>query len=140
MQDFEYLEPEELVLKLEDIENRKKTIIVDVREDDFVGGYVKGALHIPSYRLQSNILDLIQKTENAKEIIFYCSLSQKRGPAGARLFLKTLQQIKEKRNMQKNSGSLKVYVLKGGFTEWQKKYGKNEKLTEEYDKNLWEEK
>jgi Cdc25 family phosphatase len=29
-------------------------------------------------------------------------------------------------------------VLKGGFTEWQEKFGEDEKLTEGYQKDVWE--
>ena len=32
----------------------------------------------------------------------------------------------------------RVYVLRGGFTEWQEKYGEDEKLTEGYQKDIWE--
>ncbi|KAJ4987869.1 hypothetical protein SVAN01_06599 [Stagonosporopsis vannaccii] len=32
----------------------------------------------------------------------------------------------------------RVYVLKGGFTEWQEKYGEDEALTEGYQKDIWE--
>lgn len=32
----------------------------------------------------------------------------------------------------------KVYVLKGGFTMWQEKYGQDENLTEGYEKDVWE--
>jgi Cdc25 family phosphatase len=32
----------------------------------------------------------------------------------------------------------KVYVLKGGFTMWQEKYGEDKNLTEGYEKDIWE--
>lgn len=32
----------------------------------------------------------------------------------------------------------KVLVLKGGFTEWQEKYGEDKRLTEGYQKDIWE--
>jgi Cdc25 family phosphatase len=32
----------------------------------------------------------------------------------------------------------KVYVLKGGFTMWQEKYGQDKDLTEGYEKDVWE--
>jgi Cdc25 family phosphatase len=31
-----------------------------------------------------------------------------------------------------------VVVLQGGFTEWQEKYGSDEKLTEGWQKDIWE--
>ncbi|KAG5518838.1 hypothetical protein PMAC_002368 [Pneumocystis sp. 'macacae'] len=135
---LKYLEPEELCLKLKNTKNKGKITIVDVREDDFIGGYIKGALHIPSYELPSNILNLVQKTKNTEEIIFYCFLSQQRGPRGARLFLETQKIQQNTENIQKKIP--KVYVLRGGFSEWQKKYGEDEELTEGYNKELWKEK
>lgn len=101
MQDFSYINPEELCLKLKNTENNKDDmIIIDVRDDDFIGGHIKGALHIPSYELSSHILNLIEKIKNAKEVIFYCSFSQQRGPAGARLFSMTLQEIHNGKKIQ----------------------------------------
>ena len=32
----------------------------------------------------------------------------------------------------------KVYVLQGGFTMWQEKYGQDKDLTEGYQKDIWE--
>lgn len=32
----------------------------------------------------------------------------------------------------------KVYVLQGGFTMWQEKYGQDKDLTEGYEKDIWE--
>jgi hypothetical protein len=29
-------------------------------------------------------------------------------------------------------------VLRGGFTEWQEKYGRDERLTEGWSKGVWE--
>ncbi|KAG5439094.1 hypothetical protein PCANB_001392 [Pneumocystis canis] len=101
IQDIIYIKPEELCLKLKSTENKEEIAIIDVRDTDFIGGHIKGALHIPSCQLSSDILNLVEKTKNAKE---------------------------------------KIYVLQGGFVEWQKKYSEDEKLTEGYNKELWGEK
>ena len=39
---------------------------------------------------------------------------------------------------EKEGKAQRVYVLKGGFTEWQEKYGEDQKLTEGYQKDIWE--
>ncbi|KAG4302171.1 hypothetical protein PCK1_001443 [Pneumocystis canis] len=141
IQDIIYIKPEELCLKLKSTENKEEIAIIDVRDTDFIGGHIKGALHIPSCQLSSDILNLVEKTKNAKEVIFYCSFSQQRGPSGAKLFLKTLKYIQQNiKNTQKKYGFPKIYVLQGGFVEWQKKYSEDEKLTEGYNKELWGEK
>lgn len=33
----------------------------------------------------------------------------------------------------------KVYVLKGGFVEWQEVFGEDTRLTEGYEKSIWKE-
>ncbi|KTW26196.1 hypothetical protein T552_03088 [Pneumocystis carinii B80] len=138
MKDILYIEPQELSLKLKNTGNKgKDLVIVDVRDEDFIGGHIKGALHIPSHELSSCILNLIEETKDAKEVIFYCAYSQQRGPAGARLFLMEQQKIRNIKSIQEEEIFPKVYVLRGGFVEWQKKYGNDEKLTDKYNKKLW---
>ena len=31
----------------------------------------------------------------------------------------------------------KVYVLDGGFVQWQEKYGKDKRFTDAYDEEMW---
>jgi hypothetical protein len=38
----------------------------------------------------------------------------------------------------KQGKTQRVYVLRGGFTEWQEKYGEDKALTEAYQKDIWE--
>jgi Cdc25 family phosphatase len=37
----------------------------------------------------------------------------------------------------KAANKQKVYVLDGGFVEWQEKYGKDKRLTEAYVEEIW---
>ena len=52
--------------------------IVDVRDDDFSGGNIKGASNIPSEEFLLKLHQLIDDTQNVSKIIFHCTLSQQR--------------------------------------------------------------
>lgn len=86
--------------------------------------------------------------------MFHCALSQQRGPGAALRYLREKERLggekkaegdgekgEEKREGEGQEGEGKgqrVYVLKGGFTEWQEKYGEDGELTEGYQKDVWE--
>ena len=65
--------------------------------------------------------------------MFHCALSQQRGPSAA------LRYLRERRRLlgaEEGKGQT-VYVLEGGFTMWQAKYGEDDKLTQDYVKDIW---
>lgn len=53
-------------------------IVVDVRDDDYAGGNVKGSINIPSREFLMNLDGLITKTKGVPLVIFHCTLSQVR--------------------------------------------------------------
>jgi Cdc25 family phosphatase len=127
---------------------RKDTgvVVVDVRDDDHIGGHIRGSLHVPSSSLQSGgytghansvrtyapkvkkedegraMARLVHDLADAPMVVFHCMYSQQRGPRSA------LQYVREKERLEKQQKGKKtkrqrqkVYVLKGGFMLWQKK-------------------
>jgi hypothetical protein len=54
--------------------------IVDVRDDDYVGGHIPGTLNIPSRQLPSRVDSLVEELKDNEAIVFTCALSQQRGP------------------------------------------------------------
>lgn len=52
--------------------------IVDVRDDDRIGGHIKGSLHQPSYKFLDEVQDLLEKVKDVPKVIFHCALSQQR--------------------------------------------------------------
>ncbi|KAI0095778.1 Rhodanese-like protein [Nemania sp. FL0031] len=119
--------------------------IVDVRDDDHIGGHIRSSLHFPSRSLDATMPTLLRKLADKEVVVFHCALSQQRGPGAA------LRYLREKEAMRALSGgeatgaeesqkkSQKVYVLDRGFVGWQEVYGLDERLTEGYRKDLWEE-
>jgi rhodanese-related sulfurtransferase len=54
--------------------------IVDVRDDDYVGGHIPGALNIPSRQFPSRVDSLVDELKDNEAVVFTCALSQQRGP------------------------------------------------------------
>ncbi|KAK9460749.1 Rhodanese-like domain-containing protein [Lipomyces oligophaga] len=109
--------------------------IVDVRDDDFIGGHIVSALHHPSSSFASNLPYLQKEVEQHPAVIFHCALSQQRGPTAAAMYTRYLEMTGDLQNSEKPQQE--IYVLKGGFTEWQQDFGDDERLTADYDPTIW---
>lgn len=94
---------------------------------DYIGGHIKGCIHAPSQQLDIMMPSLLRRLQDKKTVVFHCALSQQRGPSAALRYLR-----------EKGESDQEVYVLDRGFTGWQEKYGTDERLTEGYRKELWE--
>lgn len=112
-----------------------KLAVVDVRDSDFVGGHIKGCWHYPAGNFQETLAELRQRLldENINDLVFHCALSQVRGPKSALRFLRSLDSANDA-----NLDAVKVWVLQGGFTSWQRHYGEDTSVTEGYAKDLWQ--
>ena len=56
----------------------KDYCIVDVRDDDFCGGNIRGAHNLPSSSFMASVDELVQRTRDVPIVIFHCALSQAR--------------------------------------------------------------
>jgi Cdc25 family phosphatase len=93
--------------------------VVDVRDEDYVGGHVRGCVHAPSSSLDHAVPELARRLRDARTIVFHCALSQQRGPVAA------LRYARERARMGLGGGEEEVqqdiFVLDGGFVKWQEK-------------------
>ncbi|KAL6711032.1 Cdc25 phosphatase Ibp1 [Coniothyrium glycines] len=121
--------------------------IIDVRDSDHVGGHIRGSTWVPSSRLDSAVPELVRTLRDKQTVVFHCALSQQRGPSAALRYAREKGRLEEAAGKEKGEGEgegegestkQKVVVLEGGFTEWQEKYGQDEKLTEGWEKDVWE--
>jgi len=81
-------------------------IVIDVRDEDIIGGHIPGSINIPSKIFHSKAVELA-KIYSAKEfIVFHCMQSKNRDPICAQI-LKTLLPKQEN-----------ILVLDGGFEGW----------------------
>jgi len=142
--------------------------IIDVRDDDHIGGHIKHSTHVPSRSLDGKVPDLVQTLKDKKVVVFHCALSQERGPRAALKYIRERErQLKTGSLGEKSVGEVlkkntdveadkerkgegewedvdggkgqEVYVLDRGFVGWQEKYGEDMKLTEGYRKEIWKE-
>jgi len=82
--------------------NRNNAVLLDVREtNEFTGGKLPNALHIPMSQLESRSGELAKLT--ARPVVVYCSLGKRARSAGAVLA---------------KAGFGDIYVLQGGLKAW----------------------
>jgi rhodanese-related sulfurtransferase len=59
----------------------KKFQVVDVRDDDYIGGHIPGTLNIPSRQFRAHrVNSLVNELKDCDAVVFTCALSQQRGP------------------------------------------------------------
>ena len=79
--------------------------------------------------------ELIRTLKDKQIVVFHCALSQQRGPSAALRYARG----RESALGADAASNQQVFVLDGGFVEWQQKYGNDDKLTEAYAADIWEE-
>lgn len=134
LSDLKFITPPTLKTWL--TESKRRIAVVDVRDDDYLGGHIRGCLHFPSSTLREHLTELRQivKERQVQQLVFHCMLSQARGPKAALLFLRALDDLPE----NEKGDEPEVYVLKGGFTNWASHYGSDSAVTEGYVPSLWD--
>ncbi|KAJ3487470.1 hypothetical protein NLI96_g3511 [Meripilus lineatus] len=130
-----YISPDELaVIMKSDKVLHKDYFIVDVRDDDYDGGNIKGAHNSPSYVFLSKVDALVEQTKDVPVIVFHCALSQVRGPKAARIYAQTRALLSYE---DKDHTPHEVFILRGGFTDFQAKFRNDPELVENWDKEVW---
>ncbi|KAL4069886.1 Rhodanese-like domain-containing protein [Scleroderma yunnanense] len=114
-----------------DKKSGKDYLVVDVRDEDWVGGNIKGSRHIPSEKFLIEVDQLLKDSKDVPTVVFHCRLSQQRGPKAARIY-------EEARNLLHPSGEhFEVRVLSGGFYQFGEIYKDNPKLVENWRDIVW---
>ncbi|EEQ92039.1 hypothetical protein RJZ56_000719 [Blastomyces dermatitidis] len=114
--------------------NANTLAIVDVRDSDHVGGHIFTSTWQPSATLGRHMPELINSLRDKEKVVFHCALSQERGPSAALKYIREREQVLGKEESAKQT----VFVLDGGFVRWQEKYGEDQRLTQGYVKDIWE--
>lgn len=168
LSDLTYISREDLSTRLLSPSPSNSIAIIDVRDSDHIGGHIKGSTWVPSSQLDYKTPELVRTLKNKDTVVFHCALSQQRGPSAALRYLREKRRLDpegvveskgsvregKERDEEDNSegkqdkgdeteGSKgkkvqKVVVLDGGFTKWQEKFGEDERLTDGYQKDIWE--
>lgn len=112
---------------------------------DYIGGHIQGSLNFPSRSIDAMMPTLLRKLEGKETVVFHCALSQQRGPSVALRYLREREAMGDANKDKTSDGEKQaqeqqqtVYILDRGFVGWQEKYGPDERLTEAYRKEIWE--
>lgn len=123
-----YIYQEELCQEIK----KSRPLIIDCRDDDVIGGNIKGSINISEryfrYNLH-NIYDYVEKNEPSI-LVLHCMESIKRGPRCAFL-------LNQFFNILNLNNPPKIYILFGGAYQWIKKYYKDPELVENFDDEYW---
>ena len=145
---LKFIKPSDLANALK--QTPSKIAVIDVRDNDHVGGNVKGSQWIPINQLDARIPELLRVNKDKDRVVFHCMLSQQRGPKAALAYARAKAYEAAKNDPDRNDsqseaeedtgriGGQEVCVLEGGFKNWQSVYGADETLTADYVKDLWE--
>ncbi|KAA8901791.1 Rhodanese-like domain-containing protein [Sphaerosporella brunnea] len=128
------ISPERLSTLLLTQPTEQKVAVVDVRDSDHIGGHIKSSRHVPSGTLNYSLPELVRTLKQTEKVVFHCVHSQERGPNAAQKYIR-----ERERTLGDAVKHQEIYVLDGGFAKWQEKFGEDERLTENYDKQLWAE-
>lgn len=153
---LKYIKPADLAASLRADQSRSKVAIVDVRDNDHVGGSIKGSQWVPINQLDARMPELLRVNSDKDRVVFHCMLSQQRGPKAALAYARAKASQKEKHANKEdtpdqvpadtkassagpgNVSEQEVCVLEGGFRAWQAYYGEDKNMTEGYVADIWE--
>lgn len=129
-----YISPDELaaIMKSGKVP-MKDYCVVDVRDDDWHGGNIKGAHNSPSHGFLAKLDNLVAETKHIPIVIFHCALSQVRGPKAARIYAETRDLLEAEDEDKPHE----VCVLRGGFQDFQAKYKDDPELVENWSHEIW---
>ncbi|KAI0036535.1 Rhodanese-like domain-containing protein [Vararia minispora EC-137] len=116
-----------------DRQPHKDYVVVDVRDNDRIGGHILHSHHSPSADFLDSVNDLVEKTKDVPTVIFHCALSQARGPKAARIFAETCDNLR----VEGKHPSQDICILRGGFTDFQAKFRDDPKLIEKWNAEIW---
>jgi Cdc25 family phosphatase len=144
MPKVEYLSRAELaeIIKL----GKECISIIDVRDEDFVGGHIKGAINSPSEDLEDDDelealvgkVCLGKRRNKCSKVVFHCMKSQERGPTCARRFANKLSLLMDEETEENSDNKLPtIFVLQGGFEEFAAAYSNDIALCDDINTTKW---
>jgi rhodanese-related sulfurtransferase len=80
----------------------------------------------------------VHKLADKEAVIFHCALSQVRGPSAALKYLRARERLLGLAAAGSAKCEQKVYVLDRGFVGWAEEFGSDQRLTEAFVADIWE--
>lgn len=130
-------------------------IVVDVRDDDAIGGHIKGAIHLPDCEFgaqsiaslleRARILSHGEQAEQAEPavpvlVVLHCMESARRAPRCARRIACALDAlVTEGLLLEPSPGArpIDVRVLEGGFDQYARRFWADPGRVADYDDDYW---
>jgi Cdc25 family phosphatase len=132
-QQLRYMDGDELAMLMKSGKAANKDfLVVDVRDDDYAGGNIKGCLNQPSRDFMLTVHGLVEEAKEIPIVIFHCAMSQVRGPKAASIYAETRQNILNGNDMRQD-----IVILRDGFSQFQVKYKNDPDLVENWDEEVW---
>ncbi|KAI0566535.1 rhodanese-like protein [Gracilaria domingensis] len=113
------------------LRSSKPPVVIDVREDDRVGGHIKSSIHVPAPDLRRDPSRYLKCINGADTVVFHCMYSQLRGPTCAVRFWYALDAARKEGRLQTVP---EVVILEGGFAAFVKGKKLPEDLIEAFDR------
>lgn len=107
--------------------DRAKVLVLDVRDDDFAGGHIRGCVNLPSEEFDDKSMDALiqgqlQGSGEVETVVVHCYLSQVRGPHCAQRLAARLAAL--------GRGRPEVCVLSNGWKGFARQYSDDPDLCE----------
>lgn len=112
--------------------HKDRTLVIDVRGQDFLGGHIRGAVNISSDKWEDDddVENTIREHLPGKDtVIVHCALSQVRGPFCADRLTSRLAALEQPDPPQ-------VLVLAQGFNGFVRRYGDRQDLCADVDTSV----
>jgi len=118
----------------------QSVLVVDVRDEDAIGGCVRGAIQLPDATLATaeGLVHLAHKALELGDegmIVFHCMESLRRGPRCAKRLTQYLGAIQSRFNIELNKPQIKV--LAGGADQWMRNFWQQQEFVENFDDDYW---
>ncbi|GFZ45808.1 hypothetical protein JCM24511_03538 [Saitozyma sp. JCM 24511] len=125
-----YITADELakLLKSQSTKDIDDVAVVDVRDDDFVGGNIVAAMNVPSGTFHVNVQDLVKRLENGE---LHAAEGSVPGPKAARTYAEARELCLTQKQREK---AQQIYVLRDGFSGFQAKFRDDPELVEKFNK------
>jgi len=125
------------------LNNHLPTIVVDIRDNDSLGGMIQGALHCPEYFFRKTEIKLLIERAKLKRrecntgisyrkcfVVFYSTDDLKQSTKCALRLRKMVQKLNQ-------TSEITVKILRGNADAWISSYLHDHRLVEGFDKKHW---
>ncbi|RXW18336.1 hypothetical protein EST38_g7521 [Candolleomyces aberdarensis] len=110
------------LIKAPDQVSSKDYVVIDVRDTDFVGGNIRGAVNEPLTTLEGENIENLSKVPSG------------RGPTAAAKYEEARKALYPD---EPESSASQIAVLQGGFMQFQSRYKDDSDLVEDWDAEKW---